>query len=371
MSDTLKRVIPIYIILGLYIFISILFSMSSLTNLYINFLNPLFLVLISILVFSITSGFKIRKKNKYSKNIILLIIGFYFIYYILGLLFGFKYNSLLDNGFFINFLSLFLVIILKEFIRYKLLSTTKKKNNYILITCLFIILDINYISIIHNSFISYIFSDLIKIIVLNVTSTYLVLNVNYLSNYLYRSILGLIMFLLPVIPNYPWYIESLLLLIFLIVVNVLVDKYSILEDRKSRGRKKENSIISSIILISVIVFASFMFGFFKYQPISILSNSMKNYYSKGDVVIIEKINQEDIQFIEKDDIIYYRYDNKYITHRVYEKEFVNGSYIFYTKGDNNEFVDNWEVYEDDIIGVVKFRIKYLGWPSVLLNDLLS
>ena len=56
---------------------------------------------------------------------------------------------------------------------------------------------------------------------------------------------------------------------------------------------------------------------------------------------------------------------------MYEKEFVNGSYIFYTKGDNNEFVDNWEVYEDDIIGVVKFRIKYLGWPSVLLNDLLS
>ena len=371
MSDAFKRLIPIYLILGIYIFVSILFSMTTLSNLYINFLNPLFLLLISILVFSITNGFKIRKRNKYSKNIILLIIGFCIIYFLSGLLFGFKYNSLLDNGFIINFISLFLVILFKEYIRYRLLSTAKKNKDYILITGLFIILDISYISIINNSFINYIFSDLFKIIILNVTSSYLILNVNYLSNYLYRSILGMIMFLLPIVPNFAWYVESLFLLIFLIIVNVLVDRYSILEERKGRKRKKENPILSSIILVSVIIFASFMFGFFKYQPISILSNSMKDYYSKGDVVIVEKITKEDIQFIEKDDIIYYRYDNKYITHRVYEKELVNGEYVFYTKGDNNEFVDNWEVYDEDIIGVVKFRIKYLGWPSVLLNDLLS
>ena len=372
MSDKLKRVIPIYLILGIYIIISMIFGLTPWIKLYINYLNPLFIILISILVYFITKDFKIRKRNKYSKNIIFFIIGFCIVYFISGLIFGFNYNDYIYNSsFLISFISLFLIVLLKEYMRYKMLSINKKKNNYIFITILFIILDISYISIITNSFTSYIFSDLIKIIILNITSSYLILKVNYLSNYLYRGILSGIMFLSPVVPSYPWYIESLILLCFLIIINILVDKYSFLEDRRDKHRKKDNPIISNILLITVIAFASFVFGFFKYQPISILSDSMKDYCSKGDVVIIEKIDKEDISFIEKDDIIYYRYDNKYITHRVYEIEVVNGTYVFYTKGDNNEFVDNWKVYEEDIIGVVKFRVKYFGWPSVILNDLLS
>lgn len=192
-----------------------------------------------------------------------------------------------------------------------------------------------------------------------------------MTNYLYRGILAGIMFLLPVVPDLEWYVLSLFLLIFLIIVNILVDKFNLLEDRHRNRRKKDNPILTGIFYISAIVFILFMFGFFKYQPIAILSDSMKDYYAKGDAVVIEKIDKEDIPFIEKDDIIYYRYDGKYITHRVYAIEVSNGSYIFYTKGDNNDFVDNWKVSEDDIVGVVKFRIKYVGWPSVLLNGLLS
>ena len=86
---------------------------------------------------------------------------------------------------------------------------------------------------------------------------------------------------------------------------------------------------------------------------------------------INEVKSSDIDNIKEKDIIYYRYGNKYITHRVVDIDVEDGSYIFYTKGDNNNDVDPWRVKESDIVGLVKCRIKYLGWPSVWVYELLS
>ena len=115
----------------------------------------------------------------------------------------------------------------------------------------------------------------------------------------------------------------------------------------------------------------FIVGCFKYQPIAVLSNSMKDYYSRGDIVIVEKISTDDIENIKEKDILYYRYGDKYITHRVYDIKEKEGKLIFFTKGDNNNDVDPWVVNEEDIHGVVRMKIKYLGWPTVWVYELLS
>ena len=96
---------------------------------------------------------------------------------------------------------------------------------------------------------------------------------------------------------------------------------------------------------------------------------MKGEFSKGDAVVIEKIDNDDLSLINVNDIIYYKYDGRYITHRVVDVKRVNNSYLFYTKGDNNKTIDDWEVPGYMVEGIVLGHVKFVGWPAVWLNSL--
>ena len=41
------------------------------------------------------------------------------------------------------------------------------------------------------------------------------------------------------------------------------------------------------------------------------------------------------------------------------------------KGDDNDTVDDWEVPGYTIEGVIRFNIRYVGWPAVWFNTLVS
>ena len=104
-----------------------------------------------------------------------------------------------------------------------------------------------------------------------------------------------------------------------------------------------------------------MLGLFPYQPIAILSNSMNPTFKRGDVVIYKKEEN-----IVPGDIIVFQYQNQIIVHRVVS---INEYYV--TKGDANNSVDYIKVQKEDIKGVYQFSLKYLGYPSIWLNELFT
>jgi len=379
MRDAGKKLIPIYIFLLLYLVIS--FFISFTTSKLFLYLNPLLLLFISFITYYLTNGFRLRNRNKYSKsqNVVIIIISYCIIYYLLGLIFGFLKNghALTISGIFSNFISYFVVVILKEYIRYRMIFTNKKKTNLVIVTMLFILLDIEFNSLVNlNSsvlFLRYIFKDFIPIILMNITSTYLVYRIGAVSNYIYRGVFGGIVLFSPILPNLNWLVNNMLLVLLLIVLVFSVDKIVDLENKniKKRILNKDNSFSTYCLFIFTMIFVFFVAGVFKYKPIAILSNSMENEFSKGDVVIVEKIDNDDLSSIKKDDVIYYKYDNRYITHRVIRIEKKNNAYVFYTKGDNNQHEDEWQVNGDTIEGIVRFSVKYVGWPTVWLNTLLG
>ena len=114
-----------------------------------------------------------------------------------------------------------------------------------------------------------------------------------------------------------------------------------------------------------------MLGLFKYEPIAILSNSMHPVYNRGDAIIYEKLSDTDLKKIEKNSIILYRIDNQSVAHRVVNVIQENGSVKYQTKGDNNNAPDMDLVDPSQIQGVYVFHIKYIGYPSVWLNDLFN
>lgn len=67
------------------------------------------------------------------------------------------------------------------------------------------------------------------------------------------------------------------------------------------------------------------------------------------------------------DIIEYQMEGYTVIHRVVEKIQRKGEYCFVTKGDDNNSPDADEVREDQLIGKVVFKIRYLGYPAIWLH----
>ena len=57
-----------------------------------------------------------------------------------------------------------------------------------------------------------------------------------------------------------------------------------------------------------------------------------------------------------------------MTHRIVEIWKRNDKYYFTTKGDNNNSVDGFKTSEDQVLGRVTSIYKYIGYPTVLINE---
>lgn len=67
----------------------------------------------------------------------------------------------------------------------------------------------------------------------------------------------------------------------------------------------------------------------------------------------------------------FEYKNAIITHRVISKYKNGEEYIFKTKGDANKDSDFFELTQNEVLGKVKFVIPYIGFPSILIKELIN
>ena len=112
----------------------------------------------------------------------------------------------------------------------------------------------------------------------------------------------------------------------------------------------------------------FTSGYFHFHAIAVASGSMEPNIHKGDIAIIEKI-EDDYDKLEVGQVIAYKYEGVIVVHRLINILDDRGEYFYYTKGDANKEEDNWVVEKDMIIGIVNHRIPYAGMPTVWLNEL--
>ena len=369
----MKRIISIYIILLFYMIINIIFLRSNISNNYIYVIKPILLLFLTIIITVLTIGIKNRNRDKYSKiqDLIIIMFIYVFIYYTLGLVFGFSYNVYSTNiiGIINNFISLYSIIFLEEYSRYRLLNYDRSRLNVIFVTLYFIIIniDINSFGLLSNfDLFSFIIKSIIPIIIMNITLSYLSCNLNYLSCYIYRGILEAIIIFSPIIANLNELILCLLYLLLSYYIYLSLYNRILLEDRKN-SRRKSNNKLMILLFAFVFVIMLFVLGLFKYKPVTILSSSMKKSFDRGDIVIIEKINS--CENLKKGDIIYYKKDNDYIVHRIASINYLNSNYVIKTQGDNNLEIDDWDVKEENIEGIIRGNVKYLGWPSIIISEL--
>ena len=92
-------------------------------------------------------------------------------------------------------------------------------------------------------------------------------------------------------------------------------------------------------------------------------------YGRGSMVIVNAVDSPlDVQV---GDVIQFRGTDKMITHRVEsidQADDGSGGRVFITKGDNNPSRDP-PVAENEVVGIVKAQIPYIGYPTVWLRAL--
>ncbi len=128
------------------------------------------------------------------------------------------------------------------------------------------------------------------------------------------------------------------------------------------------SILTTVLVFSAQGSEDGVPAIFGKSLITIQSDSMKDEFKKGDLIIMTKLSDEEKLELKKDDIITFRADlngdgkPELNTHRVYEV--TEGSLSLRTNGDNVPGPDPEPVHHSDIIGIYK-GAKLTGLGSVI------
>ena len=366
------------------IMISFLLLNSFVVNIFSNYVLVLFLFL-SLCLFKIFFDFE-KDRHRNTNDIIIYLIIYLLIvlivYYAIGLITGYvrtpNYYTL--YGLFTFIVPTILVIIISEFLRYQLLRKSEGKLKLIVLTTiLFILVDVSnaiYFSDFASAYETIVFIGLTLLpsICKNIFSTYTSSKTGYKPAIILNLCMGLYKYLLPIIPNFNEYFQSMFSLIILTAITFMIYKVlrkELKEDELDTKNSNKPIIIAYLVeVIIAMILVYFVSGYFKYYAIAIASNSMYPTFERGAVVVIKKIDK-DYSSLEVEDIIAYEYENRIIAHRIKKIAEIDGTRFFYTKGDANESMDNYVVTEEMIMGTINTYIPFLGYPTVLINELLT
>ncbi len=323
-----------------------------------------------------------QREERASKDVLLTIIIWIILYYLITYIMGY-FIGFLRNGYSLTFKSIlvnlfeqtaFIVII--EFIRGIILKKSKyfKPGIFISIIVFSAIELVTRFSLGQIStrldFLDTLFTSVLPIISKNVLLTYLSYYTSSFNSIIYRVLMELPAFFIPIIPNLGSYLNNTvltvipLLLIFNINKSYFMKKEKIVDSRKDLKKRKIGVVVTCVLAVLLGTMVLLVSGIGRYLALTIGSGSMTGTIDKGDVVVLDKKDKK----VSEGDIIAFKKEGVILVHRVVKIQNIQGVRYYHTKGDYNKSKDNWLVESDEIVGKYKFHIKFIGWPTIKLNE---
>ena len=295
------------------------------------------------------------------------------LYYLTGLSYGFYRNPVPGTFFLRYILPISLTIVSSELLRSILLQQKNKwvtALSYIAMTVLECLL-LSKLNV-FDSFTK--FRDFTAMVLFptisgNLLYHYLSRRYGMIPNVIFRLVMSLYAYILPFTPKTPdafvAFFKLLLPLLIFLFIRMLYQK-------RHFAAHKRKSIFSTILGVVVVILMALTLMLiscqFKYGLLVVGSESMTGTVDKGDCVIYVEYTG---QIIKDEQIAVFKSGGTTYIHRVVDIESIDGEIRYYTKGDANAGIDAGYVTNDDIIGIVTHKIKYIGYPTIWLRELFK
>ena len=378
MQKSKNATIVIMIIILLFGLLGSIKLIRDINVIYLYIIHPIFWIGLSILLhYALGKNIENRKlKKPIMEYTIIATLVYILVYMLSGLFVTFGKNpyNTTPIGLLHNLWIFGTILIAKEYVRYKLINNVYEKDKTkmaMIITVIYVIIDIEITRFIGAnitvfSVVKYGIQIVMPNIAKNVLFSYIAINGNYMASMIYQLITNLYFWISPILPNAPWVMTAIIDItipvILFLYIRFVKNKLNILRNKENIINSDPRNIIPLVVAIILAIW--FAVGIFPIKPVAIASGSMEPELYIGDVVMIQKCNANDVNV---GDIIEYQMDGYTIIHRIIEKTQRKGEYYFITKGDSNNSEDIEEVRENQLIGKVIFKIRYLGYPAIWLH----
>lgn len=316
-------------------------------------------------------------RGNISRSIIVTLISYAIVAYLLGLFLGFNrgYISTDISKLIVGFIPTLVLAIILELTRYVISSSYQHSRWYVvffttLSSLLYILIELN-VARLESSELRFVFicSTVMPIIAREALCGFLAFKIGLLPTLLFKLPLVLYPYLLPIVPDLGDYIHAVANIILPFVIYVVTNNsLRYYEKDKKQLRSINYRIITIPVLVIGIVLTILVSGIFSLQLIAVGSDSMRPVFSRGDAVLFEKVSASEIA---KDDILVFRREGVIVTHRVVSIESRSGMLYFTTRGDANDSNDNFETSSEQVLGRVIMVGKYIGYPTVWLNEIFN
>ena len=326
----------------------------------------------------------IRKERFHTEIILIILISimFYFAFtYLLGFFWGVYYTTYSRTfiGICRNVFTTLIMVLAVENIRSVLIKNSVYQKTIIYITP--IVCTLLEIPSLVNLELYTSTVDLFNVsltlflpcIVKNIVLTFVLYKSNFKCTVLYQLLFLLPNYFVPVFPNLGDFFYIVInvvfpVLVLMMVVNVTSKNATKVENsRELTYRKVLLRVSMTFMILFILVVLYLTSNMFRFSALAIGSPSMAKAINKGDMVIIDK----DAKDIKVKDVIAFEEQGRVIVHRVISIDDLNDIRLYQTKGDANPTKDGWKVNDNTLVGKVVLRIRWLGWPTVKLSELLQ
>ncbi len=340
--------------------------------------NPLLALFCMIYAILCAQMLKKRTLLRLERRLVLLLLSVAAVlavtlHFLTGLSFGFLKNPFAVVYVWKYILPYTVILISAENIRRILLS---RNRNFLRIYTFFALVLLDCVMLSRqgiltrfHSFREFVGMTLFPAVSANVLFHFIATRYGALPNLVYRLILTLSPYLLPVQPNTPDLFYAFFKMIFPLLVfagiHLIFEKQTHVRPRRQTRRRFAVFCGFAGVMTALIMLISCRFH---YGLLIIGSGSMSETIHTGDGILYEAYHGETVQI---GDIIVFTKNQTTIVHRVTDIRNLNGELRYYTKGDANEAMDPWYVSSGDLIGIVRIRLRYIGIPTIALRSLFS
>lgn len=322
-----------------------------------------------------------REKNTILINIIVICLVWLIVQFLSAFVFALAKQNHPSNYLLLRFLPAIVTLISSEMIRSNLICKSGRNKIIILISTLFVTLIgglflMSEWSFLNNlRFTQFLFINLIPWLFSSAFLSFLVYKTGWQPAVAYRALTELPIMLLPIYTDFGNFAFSVVKLIFPIICYILIYRIT-LERQKPVAYKYHSKLLRitglSITVILTVALIMLFSGLFKYYPLAIASGSMSPSIKIGDLVIVEKLSSPQIITLKAGDTIVFSKSDRKVLHRIVSVsvDHLHGT-TFITKGDANNAPDPWVVEESEVIGTSNFKLSFIGYPTLWVNQQLG